>query len=204
MMGARVVRAFSLIAMSMVAALAAGVSLARAAEADGFAKRMFDGGLAAKGKTRACFVRHYDAAHLARHPKQTVSAMRIMIEAEMVPEDQAANYSFRMGVKFRDRKDNYDSGGDCGHPSAYEESADKLHLGCGVDCDGGGLSVELTNSDKSVLVRLGNLAIWNSDKPDAERDSFGGGDDQLFRLDRVGMEQCRSLLIDADEPPATN
>jgi hypothetical protein len=196
-------RYIAIAAMALCAALAGG-SDAHAADADAFAKRMFAGDLASKGKTRACFVRHYDAAHLAKHPGQKVNAMRVLITAEFVPEDKAANYSFRMGVKFRDRKDAYDSGGDCGHPSAFETSADKMHIGCGVDCDGGGLSVELANGDKSVLVRIENVAIWNADKPDAERDSLGGADDRVFRLDRVSIEQCRSLMIDEDGPAATN
>jgi hypothetical protein len=42
--------------------------------------------------------------------------------------------------------------------------------------------------------------IWNNDKPDDERDSsHGGADDKVFRLDRVGVEECKSLMPKDDE-----
>lgn len=34
-------------------------------------------------KAYACFVRRYDAEHLARHPKQKVAAMKLLISAEV-------------------------------------------------------------------------------------------------------------------------
>jgi hypothetical protein len=120
----------------------------------------------------------------------------------MVPEDNKLNYSFALGVEFRDRAGKFTTGGDCGHPSATELSPDKMLIGCGVDCDGGGLSIELANSDKSTLVRIDHVAISNAAKPGEERDDFdGGADDREFRLDRVELEQCRPLIDDA-EPPA--
>ena len=58
----------------------------------------------------------------------------------------------------------------------------------------------MARADTSVIVRLDRLAIWNNDKPDDERDSFNGGaDDKAFRLDRVGMEECKSLMPKDDE-----
>ena len=73
-------------------------------------------------------------------------------------------------------------------------------LGCGVDCDGGGLQIEMANADKSVIVRLDRMAIWNNDKPDDERDSFNAGaDDKAFRLDRVGVDECKSLMPKNDD-----
>jgi hypothetical protein len=171
-----------------------------AGTANSFAKRLFADHFATGGKSYACFVRHYDRAHLAKHPKQKTTAMKLLVTAELVPEDKALNYTFAMGVTFRDRKGKFDSSGSCGHPTASQESADKLTLGCGVDCDGGGLSVEMANTDKSVLVRLVQIALWNSDKPDDERTGFDAGpDDHVFRLDRVSLENCRSLIPSSDE-----
>ena len=65
------------------------VDKAKAAAFDG---RMFGGPLGAK--THACFVRRYDAGHLAQHPKQKVSAMKLLVTAEEAPEDKVINYSF--------------------------------------------------------------------------------------------------------------
>ena len=187
--------------LAAAAVMAAGAARAdEAADAAAFAKRMFAGSVASKDKSYACFTRRYDAAHLRQHPQQKVTAMKLLVSAETVPEDQALNYTFALAVKFRDRNGDFDSGGSCGHPMASQESADKLVLGCGVDCDGGGLSVEMVNADKSVMVRLDQLAIWNRAKPDDERGAFNGGaDDKAFRLYRVSMDECKSLMPKDDD-----
>src|SRR6202043_3507061 len=102
----------TLVAATLIAALAAAVARAEDPKQDGFAAHLFAGELA-DPKTYACFVRDYDADHLARHPLQQVSAMKLLVTAEKVPEDPALNYSFRLGVKFRDRPGDFDSSGDC-------------------------------------------------------------------------------------------
>jgi hypothetical protein len=192
-------RTGSIAALSMLAAVAAGAS-ARAADADAFAKRMFAGNLATQGKSYVCFVRRYDAAHLKQHREQKITAMKLLVTAELVPEDKALNYSFTLGMKFRDRKGDYQSSGSCGHPMAQEQAPDTLQLGCGVDCDGGGLSVALTNADQSVLVSIEELAIWNNNKPDEERDRFtSGADDKKFLLERVGRDQCKPLMAESQD-----
>src|SRR5882672_2445988 len=111
-----------------------------------FDKRMFAVSLGAK-TTYACFVRVYDAEHLARHPKQKVAAMKLLVTAENVAEDKTVNYSFRLGVKYRHRPGNFDSSGSCNHFIA-ENSDGEIRLGCGVDCDGGGLSTAVSKDDK--------------------------------------------------------
>jgi hypothetical protein len=42
------------------------------------------------------------------------------------------------------------------------------HLGCSVDCDGGGISVELTTDNKATLIRPDSIRIWTNNKPDDE------------------------------------
>jgi hypothetical protein len=44
-------------------------------------------------KTCACFVRRYDASHLAQYPKQKVSAMKLLVTSENAPEDKTVNHS---------------------------------------------------------------------------------------------------------------
>ena len=92
-----------------------GVDKAKAAAFD---NRMFAGPPGAKAY--ACFVRRYDANHLARHPKQKVSAMKLLVAAEDAPEDKTTNYSFRLGVAYRHRPGNFDSSGYCNHAVATE------------------------------------------------------------------------------------
>ena len=83
---------------------------------------MFGGPLSQK--TYACFVRRYDASHLAQHPKQKVSAMKLLVTAEDAPEDKTVNYSFRLGFKYRHRAGNFDSSGYCNHIVAENAGAD--------------------------------------------------------------------------------
>ena len=167
---------------------------------DAYAKRLFAGNFAKHDKSYACFVRHYDAAHLAKHPLQKVSVMKLLVTAERDPEEKTLGYSFRLGVNFRQRPGNFDSSGSCGHPMPSEAAADKLHLGCGVDCDGGGITAELANGDKSAFVRLDSIRIWRNNKPEEEGlELSGGADDRVFRLDRVKLNECKSLVADRKE-----
>lgn len=198
-----------LAALATIATVAVGGAAARAddaAQADPsaqYAKRIFAGHFDAKGKSFACFARRYDAAHLARHPKQTVKRMILLVSAESVPEDKKLNYSFGLRFGFRDRKGTFDSAGDCGHVGPAENAADRLQLGCGVDCDGGGLSAELVNNDKQLRVSIDSIAIWNSKSEGDidDRDGFNGGaDDRVFLLERTGLDACRPLMDDDDKP----
>jgi hypothetical protein len=185
----------------MFAVLTVAGSPAWAADnGDAYARRLFADHFAVDGKSYACFVRRYEPAHLASHPAQKVYAMKLLVSAEIVPEDQKRNYSFHLGVEFRGKKDKFTTSGSCGHVMESEVSADKLHIGCGVDCDGGGISIEMASGDKSTIIRLNEVAMWNSNKPDDERTSLSAGaDDRMFRLDRADLDACRSLMRGSEE-----
>jgi hypothetical protein len=157
-MGERVMGTSLRLAILVLATVVAGSAVAAEPDAQVFAKRVFGRDVAAKGKTYACFTRRYDAAHLRQHPQQKTTAMKLLVGAKIVAEDKEPTYSLALGVTFRDRKGHFDTMGSCGHPTADQESADKLVLGCGVDCDGGGLQIEMARADKSVIVRLDRLA----------------------------------------------
>ena len=168
------------------------------ARADAFTTRMFAGDPGKKAY--ACFVRHYDADHLARHPKQKVAAMKLLVEAEYENEDKSLHYSFRLGVKYRHRSGDFDSSGSCSHVLAQENN-NEVRFGCGVDCDGGGIDVALSNDDKSAIIRLESIRIWQNNKPDddAEHALVAGADDKIFRLDRSDNRDCSSLVTDRKE-----
>jgi hypothetical protein len=145
-------------------------------------------------------VRAYDAAHLAGHPLQKVSAMKLLVTAEKGEEGAGLSYSFRLGVKFTKRPGDFDSSGFCNHGTAEVTGDSKAQLGCGVDCDGGGISVELTKPNKSTLVRLERIRIWRNNQPEDEGlDLSGGADDRIFRLDRAKLDLCKSLITDRKE-----
>ena len=192
-------RRAALVAATLIATLAANAR-AEDPKQDGFAARLFAGKLA-DPQTYACFVRHYDADHLARHPLQQVSAMKLLVTAEKVPEDPALNYSFRLGVKFRDRPGDFDSSGECGHSKAAEIARGEAPLGCAVDCDGGGIDVELSPDDGAAIVKLDSIRIWRNDQPDEEAGMSltGGADDRAFRLARANLNECTSLVTDRQE-----
>jgi hypothetical protein len=164
-----------------------------------FAEQMFAGKVD-KDKSYACFVRVYDSAHLAKHPLQKVKAMKLLVTGEKGDDFPVLAYSFRLGLSFRNRKGNFDSSGSCGSAGITESPAHKTMLGCGVDCDGGGISVEMTPDNKATLVRLERIRIWQNSKPDDEGlDLSGGADDKIFRLDRANIDLCKSLIADRKE-----
>jgi hypothetical protein len=179
-----------------------------AADAD-FAKRMFAGAVP-KPKAYACFVRSYDAGHLAQHPLQKVSVMKLLISAEKTDpkEDKVLEYSFRLGVNFRDRAGNFDSSGECGHaptvrsPDTDPPVAGGIDFECDVDCDGGGVTVNLANNDGAVIVKLPErIRIWKGKDLDESAMSalMAGADDKIFRLDRADPNQCAALAYDRKE-----
>jgi hypothetical protein len=194
----------ALAAAAVLAISAAGVILAHAeeggidkAKAAAFDVRMFT--KPPGKKTYACFVRRYDPDHLARHPLQKVSTMKLLVTAEIPPEEKIT-YSFRLGLKYRDRSGDFDSSGSCNH-FVPEDRGHEIHLGCGVDCDGGGIDVAMSKDDKSAIVRVERVRIWQNSKPDEELSDalVGGVDDKVFRLDRVDTSECASLVTDRKE-----
>jgi len=170
-----------------------GIDKAKAADFDArlFA-RPFD------EKTYACFVRRYDANHLAQHPRQKVSTMKLLVTAEIPPEEKTVNYSFRVGLQYRHRPGKFDSSGSCGHVVA-EDKGDEIRLGCGVDCDGGGIDVAMKD-DKSAILRMERIRVWDRKRPDEDAsDALLGTDDKTFRLDRADLRDCAELVTDRKE-----
>jgi hypothetical protein len=205
--GAKLAGAALLLALSSTVLHAEGATAdapkaaAKAPVADEFVQRVFAAPIGLDQTTYACFTRSYDPEHLAEHPQQKVSAMKRLLTAQKYPEDNEKNYSYRLGVKYRSKSGNYDSSGDCGHGRFVDEKSNEAMLGCGVDCDGGGINVALSNGDKSVIVKLERIRIWkgkNYDE-DAAQDLVAGADDKTFRLDRTGLKDCESLVTDRKE-----
>jgi hypothetical protein len=168
------------------------------AEVETFNARMYAG--APGNKAYACFVRRYDAEHLARHPKQKVASMKLLISAEMDTEDKQIHNSFRLGFRYRHRSGDFDSSGSC-HHAVFTKGGTEIRLGCGVDCEGGGIGVALSKDDKSAIVRLARVRVWQNNKPDedAELSLVAGADDGIFRLDRTDNKECASLVTDRKE-----
>lgn len=192
-------------AASLALVLASGVAAAGSDEVTPeakaqFNKRMFGKEPAAKANTYACFVRRYDADHLARHPHQKVTSMKLLVTSEWFEGNSDLDRHFRLGVTFRTKRGAYDSSGSCGF-FRPEDAKDEVRYGCGVDCDGGGISIGMGKTDDATLVRLSRVRIWQNNKPDDEAgdELVAGKDDAIFRLDRTSLDECKSLVTDRKE-----
>ncbi|MBW7972033.1 hypothetical protein [Bradyrhizobium sp. BR 10289] len=174
------------------------IRAATRAEADSFNARMYAG--PPGDKAYACFVRRYDADHLARHPKQKVASMKLLISAETDKEDKQLHNSFRLAFRYRHRPGDFRSVGSCNH-AVFTENGTEIRLGCGVDCEGGSIGVALAKDDKSAIMRVDRVRVWRNDKPDSEDEEslVAGSDDGIFRLDRTDISECASLATDRKE-----
>lgn len=65
----------------------------------------------------------------------------------------------------------------------------------------GGIDVAMSKDDKSAVVRVERMRIWQNSKPDEELSDalVGGADDKVFRLDRADIRECASLVTDRKE-----
>jgi hypothetical protein len=127
--------------------------------------------------------------------------MKLLISAEADKEDKQLRNSFRLGFRYRHRSGDFDSSGSCGSHAVIRGEGDEVRLGCGVDCEGGGIEVALSNDNKSAIVRLEQIRVWQNNRPDddAERSLVAGADDKIFRLDRADNGECARLVTDREE-----
>ena len=72
---------------------------------------------------------------------------------------------------------------------------------CGFPDFIGLIGVALSKDDKSAIVRLARVRVWQNNKPDddAEQSLVAGADDGIFRLDRTDNSECASLVADRKE-----
>jgi hypothetical protein len=125
-----------------------------------------------------CFARVYDKAHLAKHPDQLVTAVKLHIKKW---KDEKS-FEFALKVKVRGRNETLHTGGSC-HKG---ESG----LSCSVECDGGGINVVPRADHAMMYVERIRMARCDSDYVDSGEDLSGGKDDRVFRLNRVGEREC--------------
>jgi hypothetical protein len=189
-----------LTALPLVAALAAAFPLnAHASDNDdispakvkAFDARVFGGPVGSKAS--ACFVRRYDAGHLAQHRKQKVEAVKLLITAENHAGEETS-YSYRAGFQLRNRPGNFDGGSSCGH-MMNEDGVKEIRFTCDVECGGGGLDIAMSTDNKSAIVHLDVIGV--TDRKHPKRDAVtldGGADDKVFRVDRVDNSECAELM----------
>jgi hypothetical protein len=156
--------------------------------------------------SRLCVARTYDAEHLQAHPKQHVTDMTLSVRYTQLSEDEATliakddggiekqyfRYDFLLAAKTRDRKETLYASGDCSSAQG---------IGCGVDCDGGGIDIEpVVGSNGSVLVRLERIRMsFGCSEQVHEIDLESGEDDKLFRLDKAPDSACDTIEAERDK-----
>jgi hypothetical protein len=150
-------------------------------------------------KAYACFMRRYDAEHLACHPKQKVAAIELLVSAKIPEGEKRLAYSFHLGVKLRRRAGDFGSSGYCSHAIA-ENDGNEIAFACGVDCEGGGINVALSKDGKSAIIHLERIVMWRNDKPDDDGEApLAGADDKIIRLDREDAQGCASFVTGSKE-----
>jgi hypothetical protein len=190
--------------LSVLASAAVAETAAESRKLDDFARRMFARN-AFDQKAYACFVRTYDAAHLARHRRQTVTAMKMLMAAERLPENGQLSYSYKMRVNFRDRPGDYASSFQCGGAHMADVKGRAVEVTCHDGCEAGGLAIALAPDSKAIIIKLEDVSVWLAAKPEDQDAAFsfkGGADDRAFRLERVDLEACKPLMKDTDEVAA--
>jgi hypothetical protein len=143
------------------------------------------------GDAHACFVRHYTKAHLKSHPDQNVTDMIAYVGKQAGPN---AYYMINLQVNFRQLNKPFQVSGSC------SESTDgKQTLGCGVECDGGSLSVRVKN-ESAILVEIpDSVRLFDpaaTEEGDLPKGARFGSDDKLFRLDRAELKDCAAIIYD--------
>jgi hypothetical protein len=135
---------------------------------------------------RICYARTYSAEHLKKHPQQTVTEVAFRLAYfrhepdDFFPKGQR-NYYFAMLAKQRGSDRTLTAMGECG-PNGNR-------IGCGVECDGGGVSVARRPDDR-ILISLDRIRMSAGCDGEDAVDLEGGADDREFLLARVPDAEC--------------
>lgn len=126
----------------------------------------------------SCFQRHYDAAHLAKHPQQQVTDIAL---TPAQGQEVSTALVVDISVKLRGVSDSYIG-------SAYCEP-DSVGLSCGMEGDAGAFSLALREGGALLLkVDSGGMSF------EGERDfltlSGNSGDDWEFLMRPVAAADC--------------
>lgn len=150
-----------------------------------------------------CLGRRYGQEHLNEHPKQNVTELLLSIRYRPLSEEDAVLeatddggidkrrfiYDFTLAAKVRDQKDTLYASGDCSSAEG---------IGCGVDCDGGGLALAPTGGDGTVMMHLERIRMTLGCLEGPHQvDLQGGEDDKTFRLEPTPVAACKEMQADA-------
>jgi hypothetical protein len=148
---------------------------------------MLGASAAAEPDALGCFTRTYDRAHLARHPDQLITAVKLHIY-EPPPDTSGGYYWFNAQFRVRGKGKPLRTTGVC---------SEELH--CIVECDGGGVNVVPRASDAMMYLDRIRVATCGEDLIDGGQELTGGKDDRVFRLNRVNAAACTGMDIEVSK-----
>ena len=163
------------------------------------------GHLYRQGESFACFLRQYDAADLAAHPRQQAIFVKALVDAHfgepMLPNGHAG-YMYQVSLAFRFRGHNETLTGvaECGDGKPKDSSRD------GAVCAGPGEKAShlALDRDGALVLRVpGGADLWAPGPIDQRHDTVKnpfGPDDVTFRLVRTDLNQCEDLAFDRQKP----
>lgn len=143
--------------------------------------------IGASENVKGCYIRDYDNAHLARHPNQLVTNVRLLIKDAR--GDSNNPYHFFLQVRMRGSSKALITAGFC------EWKGPGLH--CMVECDGGGINVSPRSAYVMMYLDRIRMATCESDKGNIEdgKEISGGIDDREFRVHRVDDSMCHNMKL---------
>ena len=137
----------------------------------------------ADNRLLGCFFRTYDKAHLANHPDQLVTAVKLKIYP--APDDATKTW-FNIQIQRRGDLKALQTAGECRN--------DGQGMNCGVECDGGGAKVTpWSASTLQMTLESIRMTPCGEDPEVAAIDVTGGKDDKIFRLERVDDLVCEGM-----------
>ena len=147
-----------------------------------------------------CFTRHYDAAHLSKHPNQLVTSVTLALNNKGVQttSNPSVTIAFAFQIAMTKRGDDklYVQEG-------YVEKDGAGYKGV-VECDGGGFG--LRKAPSGLLLSLERIRVAVVPDPCGEGDQSitqsidieKGKDDGTFRLDVAPTQVCSRLFDKID------
>jgi hypothetical protein len=127
-----------------------------------------------------CFARNYDAAHLADHPDQRVTAITISQHRE-IPQNAADGMVLLVRVMLRGTNEVWSGAAYC----QVGKMAD-----CGMEGDSGTFAIEPREGD-SILLSVGRYGITFEGQSDFITLHSDRGDDRSFLLRRAALSACQ-------------
>jgi hypothetical protein len=150
---------------------------------------------------KACYVRRFDAKHLAAHPKQRVAEMTLLVRVVGYDENgdkwildpagkfERVDYQWAFTVTQRGQKP-LKTNGTCLDDKDVPDQKDAF---CNVGCDGGGFTLKPVAGSDAVTFRTDGIRISECDAGKNAVYFRPGADDKVVRLEKVKPEQCAAL-----------